>query len=316
MQSRSQYILLTALSIFLARRSLTIYYDWRISKTQAYLEHLNKERDAAIERLKAATKYNTTQQLLEKYGSSPKPKGSPSSPSQPKAKGAQNPNQPTGPRTGIPPPPTANIQRPATQHPSTPQKQVSAPSSPQGPPPPLPQIPNTLPPDAPGAEFAPNAYEGATLTKQYSASAATTFTQHHWYDRILDALLGEDETQPKNRLALICTECRLVNGQAPPGTKSLEEVGRWRCSSCHAWNGQERTQDAVVANLVQGLQAEQEAKEIGIESGADSDVKDTDNDEVPDMREGTNVDSPNLTSSDSLRPAKSTRSKSKGKGKK
>lgn len=52
-------------------------------------------------------------------------------------------------------------------------------------------------------------------------------------------LLGEDETLPHNRLALICQTCRLVNGQAAPGVKTLEEVGRWRCGGCGAWNGPE-----------------------------------------------------------------------------
>ena len=54
----------------------------------------------------------------------------------------------------------------------------------------------------------------------------------------MDVLLGEDETQPRNRIALICTSCRLVNGQAPPGVKTLREVGRWRCGGCGAWNGE------------------------------------------------------------------------------
>ncbi|KAJ6779411.1 hypothetical protein PWT90_10844 [Aphanocladium album] len=31
--------------------------------------------------------------------------------------------------------------------------------------------------------------------------------------------------------------CRLVNGQAPPGTRSLAELGVWRCMACHATNG-------------------------------------------------------------------------------
>jgi hypothetical protein len=62
-------------------------------------------------------------------------------------------------------------------------------------------------------------------------------------------LLGEDETQPKNRLVLICNSCRLVNGQAPPGVKSLEELGRWRCGSCGAWNGVESEAKKVLAGI-------------------------------------------------------------------
>lgn len=61
----------------------------------------------------------------------------------------------------------------------------------------------------------------------------------HWYDRVLDLLLGEDETSPKNRIILICKNCRLVNGQAPPGTKSLTELGKWKCFGCGELNGEE-----------------------------------------------------------------------------
>lgn len=55
----------------------------------------------------------------------------------------------------------------------------------------------------------------------------------------MDVILGEDETASKNRFALICSQCRLVNGQAPPGVRSLEEVGRWRCKECGNMNGVE-----------------------------------------------------------------------------
>jgi len=301
-------------SIYGIRYALTSYFDYRISNTENYLKKLNKERDTTIERLKEATKYNSTQQLLEKYGASPKQKDQAPSPGRKKSQGPQKPAQAPGPRTGIAPPPTANIQRPhgQPQPPITPQRVPSNVSSPQGPSPPQQQSP----PDAPGAEFAPNAFNSADLTKQFSAAPATTFTQTHWYDRILDALLGEDETQPKNRLALICSECRLVNGQAPPGARSLEDVGRWRCGGCQAWNGKEKPHEDV-AGLVKGWEAERKAKEKevggslhggedeeedgGVIVGADED----DDDEDVEMEEV--VEPP---------PSRSTRSKTKGKGKK
>lgn len=88
--------------------------------------------------------------------------------------------------------------------------------------------------------FAPNAF--SSTPPQY-------VEQSHWYDRLLDVLLGEDETQPKNRLALICSTCRIVNGQAPPGIKTLEELGRWRCGNCGAWNGEESEAKKVLAGI-------------------------------------------------------------------
>jgi hypothetical protein len=54
----------------------------------------------------------------------------------------------------------------------------------------------------------------------------------------MELLLGEDETAAKNRFVLICQRCRLVNGQAPPGTKSLDEIGTWKCMACGAMNGE------------------------------------------------------------------------------
>ena len=56
------------------RAAVDSFYQYRISKTQKYLDELHKQRESTIEKLKEATKYNSTQQLLEKYGGeSPKP---------------------------------------------------------------------------------------------------------------------------------------------------------------------------------------------------------------------------------------------------
>ena len=189
----------------------------------------------------------------------------------------------------------------------------------QGPPPTL-----ALPaPESPGAEFAPNAFGAAELTRQYSISTANTSVQTHWYDRILDALLGEDETQPKNRLAMICSECRLVNGQAPPGTRTIEDVGRWRCGDCGAWNGKENAKEEVVKDLVQGWAAERKAREKqerrSTEGGVDSDNRETEDDGAvvatwTDSGSGRDVVEESVE--EDKPPARSTRSKSRGKGKK
>jgi hypothetical protein len=122
----------------------------------------------------------------------------------------------------MPPPATANIKRQSTNSVKPPST-----SSDASPPPPSP-----LPALDISAEFAPNAFEAPS---QYAP--ANVPQQHGWLDRVVNALLGEDETRPDRRLALICTKCRLVNGLASPGMRTLEEVGRWRCSSCGSWNG-------------------------------------------------------------------------------
>ncbi|KAK5082361.1 hypothetical protein LTR05_007507 [Lithohypha guttulata] len=216
------------LSIYGVRQAITAISGWSIARQQSHVDRLQKEREEKIAQLKKATKYDSTQELLQKYGGAP--------PSQPRdeapeqgTKGKTKDTRPQTPvqRTGLPPPPTANIQRrsPPIQisgRPHTPNDTQSLPTA-QG----LMQSPVTI--EEPG--FAPNAFSQAPPSR-----AAYEHTSH-WYDRILDVMLGEDEAQAKNRLALLCQSCRLVNGQAPPGVKTLEELGRWRCQSCGAWNG-------------------------------------------------------------------------------
>lgn len=231
--------------IYGVRKISSKFFDYQISRNQARLDDFHKQREKTIEKLKVATKYNSTQELLEKYGGeSPKPSPAPKGDGE-KRKAVQN-QQPVA-RTGLPPPPTANIRRP----PSAPQT-PNNPPSPRPPSPPLefnqvpPHVSHSPPPPYPQtpteqAGFAPNAY----------SNGGEYIEQPHWYDRLLDVLLGEDETQPRNRMVMICSGCRLVNGQAPPGIKTPEELGRWRCGSCGAWNGVESETTQILSSLRQ-----------------------------------------------------------------
>ena len=83
----------------------------------------------------------------------------------------------------------------------------------------------------------------------------------------MDVLLGEDETKPINRIVLICSRCKLVNGQAPPGVKRMEELGKWKCMGCRAWNGEENDLKKIVEEVKEDvpLKSKEEA-----ESGADT----------------------------------------------
>jgi len=236
--------------VYLVRLGLTAFYDYRISSLQANLNGLQKQRETAIDKLKTATKYNTTQQLLEKYGGTPtKPKST--APSVRKA--TPNHNLSGGSnvgRTGIAPPATANI--PGRNGP------VSLPSTPQGSSP-LRGLPGPVPPFTAAAATSPWQQDPASPMEQSAEFAPNAFsappqyaqvgTGPKWYDRFMDLLLGEDETSPKNRLVLICKKCRLVNGQAPPGVKSLEDVGKWRCSDCGTMNGEESEAKTLVAEI-------------------------------------------------------------------
>lgn len=90
----------------------------------------------------------------------------------------------------------------------------------------------------------------------------------------MDVLLGEDETSPKNRLVLICQNCRLVNGQAPPGIKSLGELGRWRCANCGAWNGEETEARKVIADIQREVIEDNEAAQKMDEEKSESEDND------------------------------------------
>lgn len=268
------------LLIYAIRTAIDAYFNYRLSSSQSYLNHLNKQRDDAIAKLKEATKYNSTQQLLDKYGGSTPTK----SPNAAKTRQQDTPTKKQAPapvkRTGIAPPPTANIpgrQLPPSFNPMTPpqpgrdfqplppqqqqQQQQQSPLQPQQ---------NS----DPQAEFAPNAFTSPRpQQEQYTSSGP------RWYDRILDVVLGDDETRPENRIVLLCRKCRLVNGQAPPGTRSLEDLGPWRCSGCGELNGQESEAKAMIREIAGGV----DTKQVDAERNKESDGEEKDDTEEIDI---------------------------------
>ena len=256
------------LLIYIVRSAITVAFDWRLSQQQAYIEALQKQRDVKIADLKKATRYDSTQELLQKYGGAGK--STPSKSQQQTQQGMKRKITPIREpqRTGLPPPPTANIPRRITgSAPSTPERpnvDITPPVSART------QSPLSatvfmesaanVAPDEPG--FAPNAFSNPPQ------QARPVYEQpSKWYDRIMDVLLGEDETLAKNRVVLICSNCRLVNGQAPPGVKDLEEVGKWKCGGCGAWNGVQSEAAKAVKEMRQKMQHEQIAERGSIEEG-------------------------------------------------
>lgn len=248
--------------IYVVRRGITLFFDWRTSQQQAYIEALQKQRETKIADLKKATRYDTTQELLKKYGGASKPAPPPSQQqshehtqqgTKRKITPAREPQ-----RTGLPPPPTANIPgRTVGSAPSTPQRPNVDTTPPASAKPKSPlsaavfvDSPADATPDEPG--FAPNAFPNSP---QHARAAYEQPPK--WYDRILDVLLGEDETLAKNRIVLICSNCRLVNGQALPGVRSLGEIGKWKCGGCGAWNGVQNDAPYVAKEMKQILRDEQ-----------------------------------------------------------
>ncbi|KAK0388309.1 hypothetical protein NLU13_4554 [Sarocladium strictum] len=227
--------------VFGIRKTLAAFYSYRIESISARLSDQQAERAKTIQKLKDATKYDSTMELIEKYGGvegNNRAKGhgeEDKDKDDRKAKGSRKSHVgPMPERTTMPPPPTANIQRRDPPSPRNPQQHTVHGSN--------------LDPMQPTAEFAPNAGEPSSGQLPPSDQAfaggfpasGPAYEPGHWYDRIFDVLLGEDETASKNRIVLICQFCRIVNGQAPPGTRSLAELGLWRCMSCGASNGTEK----------------------------------------------------------------------------
>ncbi|KAJ4298405.1 hypothetical protein N0V88_003435 [Collariella sp. IMI 366227] len=245
------------IDLSLVRGISTTFFDYRIDTLSDRLKEYQAERAKTIQKLKDATKYDSTLELLEKYGGverkqrKGKKTGEEDDGARQEKEGHWKEKHLGLPqRTNMPPPPTANIQRLPASRPDTPQSRPhSRLGTPSQPAPPF--FPDT---DA-SADFAPNAFDGRAppVPMQYPpASAMAPPAESHWYDRILDTLLGEDETAAKNRIVLICSKCRLVNGQAPPGTRSLSELGMWKCMACGAPNGEMDEGKRIIQEVLGG----------------------------------------------------------------
>ncbi|KAI8959391.1 hypothetical protein F5Y11DRAFT_333185 [Daldinia sp. FL1419] len=265
--------------IYLVRTLTNAYFIFRIDTLESRLKDYQTERAKTIQKLKDATKYDSTLELLEKYGDSGEKRGRHRKQTiegggvdSEQKEGNKKTRQSTGSdasssRINIPPPPTANIQR-------TPNLAISGASESR---PGSSRMPNhhVLPPSQlPTEEFAPNA---GPLPRSYSQYDVHTGS-HHWYDRIMDLMLGEDEMAPKNRIVLICQNCRLVNGQAPPGTQSLSELGRWKCMSCGALNGEMDEGKKIIRDVLRSTDPNTDLRGGDRDSDLSSDVVKVGND--------------------------------------
>ncbi|KKA22307.1 hypothetical protein T310_3637 [Rasamsonia emersonii CBS 393.64] len=211
--------------IYAVRAVASKFFEYRISKTQNQLDELHKQRDETIEKLKIATKYNSTQQLLEKYGGESQ-KTTPSK-SGGDSKGKETESKAGTPqmagRTGIAPPPTANIRRPPNE--STP---VHSP---------------------------PAAKPSRSLTAISSKTDSRDLRRplmNLALHRMLSPQLRSITRVPAGMTGswMSClARTRRSRGTAPPGMKSLEELGRWRCGGCGAWNGVESETNKVLADI-------------------------------------------------------------------
>ncbi|KAF3927523.1 hypothetical protein AA313_de0202358 [Arthrobotrys entomopaga] len=249
--------------VYLVRQIIKRYYEWRVLNVETSLESLREQQKETIEKLKAVTKYDSTQALLDKYTKTAATTGAqPQGPQGPH--GNNGPNQP-----GMGSQPTTPQGTVRKRHPPAHKASRGNSVEPQNihessPGPPTPQ----LPPDAFLQGLPPQAYVGMppgmglppmSPMGQFAPPPPEEPRQPQWYDRFLDVLLGEDEMSAKNRFALICSNCRQVNGLAPPGTTNVEDI-RYICGRCGAENGKPEVRDLI------GKVAEEQGEKPGAQA--------------------------------------------------
>ncbi|KAK6341671.1 hypothetical protein TWF696_008739 [Orbilia brochopaga] len=237
---------------YLVRRIIKNYYEWRVSNVETSLEALREQQKETIEKLKAVTKYDSTQALLDKYTKTATTTGAQPSPNQP---GKNEPKQPgSGSQPNTPPASLRkrqNLSAKTAGIASQPSPNQQKPDAPPAPPlaqlphlPPQQGLPPNVPPPPPHMMAGMPPGTGLPPMSHIAPPVPEEPRQPQWYDRFLDVLLGEDEMSAKNRYALICSNCRQVNGLAPPGTTNVEDI-RYICGRCGAENGKPAVSELI-----------------------------------------------------------------------
>ncbi|KDQ12175.1 hypothetical protein BOTBODRAFT_34781 [Botryobasidium botryosum FD-172 SS1] len=201
-------VVLGPLATLFIRRIVQIWYSSKGDTEEKSLKKLHTDQRAKIEEIKKKTNFYSTRNLIERYDV---PGSAPSTPQQTPAR----PNPPgTSLRQRLPPgaQQPAKVNSPLGQTPMRPVNGHASelPGTPSGllPPPPQPQLPQ----------------------------------QKQWYDKLADALLGDDPaalnmSDARMQYALICENCFLHNGLAREG--EFEEI-QYICPKCGHFNPSRR----------------------------------------------------------------------------
>ncbi|OLL24967.1 Protein lunapark [Neolecta irregularis DAH-3] len=227
--------------IYGTRRMMRWYYTRRIGsiggcdkggnadKTETKVEHLKSQQREKVEELKRKTRFYSTQSLLERYA----------------AEGS-NANSSLNPSVNLLLNPSANTSN--TPNTNSPVNSNTSSSLNQNPNTPLNSYTDTVPVSTPTKRIIlrrrasqpqplsssawplPRMHDTPPEPLQAQSPVAST-----WYDRVLDILVGVDESAPSQRHALICISCRSHNGLAP--FSQPPETVAYSCPHCGSWNG-------------------------------------------------------------------------------
>ncbi|BFZ57319.1 hypothetical protein PYCC9005_004371 [Savitreella phatthalungensis] len=188
-------VLLGPVVIFSLRWLQSSYYRSRIESHSTSLTALKKQQKEKIETFKQKTDFYSTKSLIERYEG-----GESSSPSTPSRTPAKAPASTKSTPRGTPQ--NLALQQPNMGKVNTPLKQsLSRAAS-------MRSLEGTIPtpPHLSGAKQRPAQVQPQTAIAPTTVTSApdqpTLPYERHWYDRVLDVLVGEDESQPSSRFQL------------------------------------------------------------------------------------------------------------------
>lgn len=151
-------------------------YGIKRGRKEKTLQELFKKQRKVVEDIKKKTNYYSTQELLNKYDTSPV-------------------NSPLRQRVVSTP-----------LQPTTPQRLQSPPVNPRAP------VPHALQPQLPGMSFLA-VHQCHQPVFSIIVLPSPFAPRKQWYDKVADVLLGDEDANTTNsRYALICEKCRAHNG--------------------------------------------------------------------------------------------------------
>ncbi|KAG0766241.1 hypothetical protein G6F33_004243 [Rhizopus arrhizus] len=211
-------VVLLPAGIYYVRKGLIYYFDRKQKKEESNLSLLRKEQKEKIEELKKKTSYYTTQSLLERYDDEAAKK---------KAEAAKVANEKSDLRQRRP---------------------VTAPVNHKPVPPPQPYPSSPIPNQSPNQLR----YPSQPMIPQQPLKS-----QPQWYDKLIDALVGD--AGPETKYALICTHCFAHNGLV---FKEEYDTIQYVCPVCKQFNHSRKPKQVEPKAISAQTNKEEEEREV------------------------------------------------------
>ncbi|KAF9491583.1 hypothetical protein BDN71DRAFT_1398122, partial [Pleurotus eryngii] len=195
-------VILGPFIVLFIRRIVQLWYSRKEAHEGTYPLLLLKQQRTKVEEIKKKTNYYSTRDLLSKYDES-----TPMNTPQP----AQGLRQRFNPALAQPP-----------RTPNDPGNRGSS-----------------LPASGPNGPLGPPSLTNSAVTGLSPSPFLATPARKQWYDKLADALLGEDDqAPPSSRYALICEKCFKHNGLLP---EAMWQDAQFRCIKCDHLNASVRS---------------------------------------------------------------------------